>query len=63
MLNRLLKTPILSCSIIFIICLVARLIEYFYIRTDETFLSEIGNSLLARSLLAFLWTEKVTLLF
>lgn len=40
MLNRLLKTPILSCSIIFIICLVARLTEYFYIRTDETFLSE-----------------------
>lgn len=63
MLNRLLKTPILSCSIIFVICSVARLIEYFYIRTDETFLSEIGNSLLARSLLAFLWTEKVTLLF
>lgn len=40
MLNRLLKTPILSCSIIFVICSVARLIEYFYIRTDETFLSE-----------------------
>lgn len=40
MLNRLLKAPILSCSLIFIICSVARLIEYFYIRTDETFLSE-----------------------
>ncbi len=40
MLNRLLKTPILSCSIIFIICTVARVIEYFYMRTDETFLSE-----------------------
>lgn len=40
MLNRLLKTPILSCSIIFVICSLARLFEYFYIRTDETFLSE-----------------------
>ena len=40
MLNRLLKTPILSCSMIFIICSVARVIEYFYMRTDETFLSE-----------------------
>lgn len=40
MLNQLIKKPILSCSIIFVICSVARLIEYFYIRTDETFLSE-----------------------
>lgn len=40
MLNQLLKKPILSCSIIFIICSVARVIEYFYIRTDDTFLSE-----------------------
>lgn len=40
MLNRLLKTPILSCSMIFVICSVARIIEYFYMRTDETFLSE-----------------------
>lgn len=40
MLNRLLKKPILSCSLIFIACSVARLIEYFYIRTDETLLSE-----------------------
>lgn len=63
MLNQLIKKPILSCSIIFVICSVVRLIEYFYIRTDETFLSEIGNSLLDRSLLAFLWTEKATLLF
>lgn len=63
MLNQLIKKPILSCLIIFVICSVARLIEYFYIRTDETFLSEIGNSLLVRSLLAFLWTEKATLLF
>ena len=40
MLNRLLKTPVLSCSMIFIICSVVRVIEYFYMRTDETFLSE-----------------------
>ena len=40
MLNQLLKKPILTCSIIFIICSVARIFEYFYIRTDETFLSE-----------------------
>ena len=40
MLNQLIKKPILSCSVIFVICSVARLIEYFYIRTDETFLSE-----------------------
>ena len=40
MLNRLIRKPILSCSIIFVICSVARLIEYFYMRTDETFLSE-----------------------
>lgn len=40
MLNQLIKKPILSCSIIFVICSVARLIEFFYMRTDETFLSE-----------------------
>ena len=40
MINRLIMKPILSCSLIFIICSVARLIEYFYIMTDETFLSE-----------------------
>lgn len=40
MLNQLIKKPILSCSIIFVICSVARVIEYFYMRTDDTFLSE-----------------------
>lgn len=40
MLNRLIRKPILSCSIIFVICSLARLFEYFYTRTDETFLSE-----------------------
>ena len=40
MLNRLIRKPILSCSLIFIVCSLARLFEYFYMRTDETFLSE-----------------------
>ena len=40
MLNRLIRKPILSCSLIFIVCSLTRLFEYFYIRTDETFLSE-----------------------
>ena len=34
------KYPLLSCMLIFVICLGARFIEYFYIRTDETILSE-----------------------
>lgn len=34
------KQPILSCTMIFIICGFARLIEYFAIRTDETIISE-----------------------
>ncbi len=34
------KQPILSCTIIFLICGIARLIEYFVIRTDETIISE-----------------------
>ena len=40
MLNQLIKKPILSCSIIFVICSVARLFEYLYMRTDDTVLSE-----------------------
>lgn len=40
MLNQLLKKPILSCSLIFIVCSLTRLFEYFYMRTDDTFLSE-----------------------
>ena len=40
MLNQLLKKPILSCSLIFVVCSLARIFEYFYIRTDDTFLSE-----------------------
>lgn len=38
--NILKKKPILSCTAIFLICVVARSIEYFIIRTDETLLSE-----------------------
>ncbi len=38
--NKLRKHPILSCIIIFLICVIARIIEYFIIRTDETILSE-----------------------
>ena len=34
------KKPILNCFIIFTICLIARVIEYFAIRTDESILSE-----------------------
>ncbi len=34
------KKPILSCVVIFAICGLARLIEYFVIRTDETIISE-----------------------
>lgn len=40
MLNQLLKKPILSCYLIFVVCSLARIFEYFYIRTDDTFLSE-----------------------
>ncbi len=32
--------PILSCLLIFSICCVARVVEYFFIRTDETILAE-----------------------
>lgn len=35
-----LAKPALSCSIIFAICCIARIIEYFWIRTDETILAE-----------------------
>lgn len=34
------KTPILSCIVIFTICGIVRVIEYFWIRTDETVLAE-----------------------
>lgn len=38
--NRLFSKPILSCTLVFLICSVARIVEYFFIRTDETVLAE-----------------------
>lgn len=38
--DRIKKHPILYCFVIFIICAVARIIEYFLIRTDESFYAE-----------------------
>lgn len=38
--SKLKKRPILSCTVIFAVCAVVRIIEYFCIRTDETALSE-----------------------
>lgn len=32
--------PIASCVLVFLICSIARIIEYFFIRTDETILAE-----------------------
>lgn len=38
--NQSLKKTILSCVMVFSICLIIRIIEYFWIRTDETILAE-----------------------
>ena len=38
--ERIKKRPILSCTAIFALCGLARLIEYFVIRTDETMMAE-----------------------
>lgn len=38
--ERIKKRPILSCTAIFALCGLARLIEYFVIRTDETVMAE-----------------------
>lgn len=38
--TKLLKKPIEACVFIFVLCSVARIIEYFVIRTDETVLAE-----------------------
>ena len=32
--------PIISCVLVFFVCCIARIIEYFLIRTDETILAE-----------------------
>lgn len=34
------KHPVIVCWLIFMICAAARIVEYFFIRTDESFLSE-----------------------
>lgn len=34
------EKSILSCVLIFLICCIARVVEYFGIRTDETILAE-----------------------
>ena len=34
------KKPILSCVLVFLVCCIARIVEYFWIRTDETILAE-----------------------
>lgn len=38
--ERIKRQPVMSCAVIFMICVFARLIEYFVIRTDETIISE-----------------------
>lgn len=38
--NQSLKKAILSCVMVFSICIIIRIIEYFWIRTDETILAE-----------------------
>ena len=38
--EKLKKHPFACCAMIFLICAIARIIEYFIIRTDETILSE-----------------------
>ena len=38
--ERIKKHPVLSCAAIFALCGLARLIEYFAIRTDETVIAE-----------------------
>lgn len=38
--ERIKKQPVLSCTAIFALCGLARLIEYFVIRTDETMMAE-----------------------
>ncbi len=34
------KRPVLSCVILFTICSLARIIEYFWVKTDETIIAE-----------------------
>ena len=38
--DKIRKHPVLACWLIFMICAVARIVEYFFIRTDKSFLAE-----------------------
>lgn len=38
--DKIRKHPVIACWLIFMICAVARIVEYFFIRTDESFLAE-----------------------
>ena len=38
--KSILSKPVISCIVIFLICSIARITEYFFIRTDETILAE-----------------------
>lgn len=38
--DKIRKHPVIACWLIFMICAVARIVEYFFIRTDKSFLAE-----------------------
>jgi membrane protease YdiL (CAAX protease family) len=38
--KSILAKPVLNCTLVFLICCLARIVEYFWIRTDETILAE-----------------------
>lgn len=38
--DKIRKHPVIACWLIFIICAAARIMEYFFIKTDESFLAE-----------------------
>ena len=40
MMRKMKQHPVLACWLIFLLCAAARVVEYFYIRTDETVLAE-----------------------
>lgn len=38
--DKIRKHPVIACWLIFMICAAARIMEYFFIKTDESFLAE-----------------------
>lgn len=38
--DKIKKHPVIACWLIFMICAAARIMEYFFIKTDESFLAE-----------------------